>query len=399
MRFMIRSVIVLLGICLAACGGGGGSGGSGGGGEASKSASKVASSPLAASLSSFASSVSVSLSSSASQSSTATASQSSSMASAGQLLALSNPNPSVEAVSLFNYLQDQYGKKTLTGQQESTWASGGALHELNFISNATGGKVPAILGLDYLNHLNASNVAGVTQRAADWYLINNGIPTICWHWGAPTIGDGYENSKKAFDIDKALTVGTAENIAMIRDLDIVAVQLAKLRDKGVPVLWRPFHEFTGTWFWWGMGGADGFKRMWIYMYNYYTVTKGLNNLVWVLGYSGEPKATYYPGDQYVDVAGADTYVNHHGSLKSLYNSVAAIVGSKRPIALHENGPIPDPALVAAEGANWSFFMTWHTSFVTDGIANTSTTLSQAYNHERYITRDELPNLPNYGSAK
>ncbi len=372
--------IVIFGLFLTACAGGGDGGKVG-------AASKISSSLV----SSLSSSVKTS-SSSSSPSSTV-----SSVGGVSGSLKLSNPNPSLGAVALFDYLKDLYKKKTLTGQQESTWATGGALHELNFIFDATG-KAPAVLGLDYLNHLDSAYVAGVTKRAADWYLTNNGIPTICWHWGSPSIGQGYENSKKPFDIDKALTPGTTENIAMLKDLDIVAAELTKLRDQNVPILWRPFHEFTGTWFWWGMGGADKFKRLWIYMYNYYTVDKGLNNLVWVLGYTGEPSAAYYPGDTYIDIAAADTYVTGHGSLKILYDKVATIVGTERPIALHENGPIPDPDAVMMDAANWSYFMTWHTSFLTDGIANTTTTLNKAFNHDHYITRDELPNLPNYKSA-
>lgn len=381
MQFIFQLTYVAIFVFfLTACGG---SGDDGKAGVSSKISSSLASSGMSSATTS-----SSSFSSSSNPSSTRDANES---------LKLSNPHPSLEAVAVFDYLKDQYTKKTLTGQQESTWASGGALHELNFLLDKTG-KAPAILGLDYLNHLDSAYVTGVTQRAADWYKNSNGIPTICWHWGSPTVGQGYENSKKPFDIDKALTLGTTENIAMLKDLDVVAAELAKLRDQNVPILWRPFHEFTGTWFWWGMGGAERFKRLWIYMYNYYTIDKGLNNLVWVLGYTAEPSAVYFPGDVYIDIAAADTYVTGHGSLKALYDKVFSIVGTGRPIALHENGPIPDPDSAITDAANWSYFMTWHTSFLTDGIANTTTTLNKAFNHDHYITRDELPNLPNYKSA-
>lgn len=383
----------LLSLTLTACGGGSG------GTKSNPPVTSTANPSSAASVSSTASSSSqASSSNSSSSSSSKNTVSSTSSAVSTQSLKLSNPTPSREAVALFDYLKDSYRNKTLTGQQESMWMPDGPLHELNFIAKNTGAKAPAILGLDYLNHLNKSEVDGVTQRAADWYLTKGGIPTICWHWGAPTIGQGYDNSKKAFDINKALTEGTTENLAMMKDLDVVAAELTKLRDKGVPVLWRPFHEFTGTWFWWGMGGSEGFKKLWIKMYNYYTIDKGLNNLVWVLGYTGEPKVTYYPGDQYVDIAAADTYVSDNGSLITLYRNVEKIVGKNRPIALHENGPIPDPDKVIADGADWLYFMTWHTSFLTDGKSNTPESLNKAYNHDRYITRDEIPNLPNYKSA-
>jgi mannan endo-1,4-beta-mannosidase len=437
MRFTFRLVItVVLAGCLAACGGGkhGKSQAASSMGAASQlassqaAASQMASSVLASSIqasqlssvqlsSAQASSVPLSSAqpssvqaSSAQVSSTQASSAQPSSAQASSIgivgLTLSNPNATPEAVSLFEYLKDSYKVKTLTGQQESTWMTGGALYELNFISSNTGGKAPAILGLDYLNHRTKAYRDGVTKRAADWYLVKGGIPTICWHWGVPTIGQGYDNSKLEFDIDVALTPGTPENLAMIADLDLIAVELAKLQTQGVPVLWRPFHEFSGSWFWWG-GNATKFKKMWIYMYNYYTVTKGLNNLIWVLGYSSQGmSASYYPGNAYVDVAGTDTYVHDHGSLKSLYTAMVNLVGTARPIVLHENGPIPDPDNVVTDSANWSYFMTWHTTFV-DGtvdnsdpnypnhVYNTAVTLTKAYNHEHYITLDELPNLPNY----
>jgi mannan endo-1,4-beta-mannosidase len=385
--FYRLALTIAIGLTLTACGGGSG------GTKSTPTPVVVATSSSSSSTASLTPS-----SSSAPATSSSSSSSAASSSAVAQSLKLSNPNPSREAVALFDYLKDSYRKKTLTGQQESTWMTDGPLYELNFISKNTGGKAPAILGLDYLNHLDKNYVDGVTLRATDWYLKTGGIPTICWHWGAPTIGQGYDNSKKAFDINKALTEGTTENLAMMKDLDLIAAELTKLRDKGVPVLWRPFHEFTGTWFWWGMGGSENFKKLWIKMYNYYTIDKGLNNLIWVLGYTGEPNASYYPGDQYVDIAGADTYVNDNGSLVTLYNRVEKIVGKNRPIALHENGPIPDPDKVVNDGANWSYFMTWHTSFVTDGKSNTPDSLNKVYNHEHYITKDELPNLPNYKSA-
>ena len=94
---------------------------------------------------------------------------------------LSNPNASERARRLYAYLNAVSGRKTLTGQMESAWHGNPRL-ELNYIQ-ACSGKLPAILGLDYLTPSDNDNV---NDRASRWYLEEGGIPTLCWHWGAPT---------------------------------------------------------------------------------------------------------------------------------------------------------------------------------------------------------------------
>jgi len=98
------------------------------------------------------------------------------------------------------------------------------------------------------------------------------------------------------------------------ELDRVAEALAELRDNGVVVLWRPFHEMTGDWFWWCTkahpGNPEPFKKMWIHMFDYFTKTKKLDNLLWVYSASNrrDPPPDYcYPGDSYVDIVGQDIY--------------------------------------------------------------------------------------------
>ena len=175
---------------------------------------------------------------------------------------LSNPDASPEAKEVYRYIASIYGKAILAGQQESTWVNRNPDDEMDYIKKVSG-KLPAIRGLDYMAY------NGVTERAIAWWQ-KGGIPTICWHWGAPTKGSGYEASKRSIDVNEALTPGTTLNKAMMADLDRTAAELAKLRDAHVPVLWRPFHELNGGWFWWGKGGPDAFKRLWTLMYKQYT---------------------------------------------------------------------------------------------------------------------------------
>lgn len=64
-------------------------------------------------------------------------------------------------------------------------------------------------------------------------------------------------------------------------MDKVGAALQELQNQGVTVLWRPFHEFDGKWFWWCKGGPEYFVRLWQLMYRHFTQDLGLNNLIWV----------------------------------------------------------------------------------------------------------------------
>jgi mannan endo-1,4-beta-mannosidase len=296
----------------------------------------------------------------------------------------SDPSASSDARRLYRYLWSIYGRRTLTGQQERP---AGLRDEIAYLQQTTG-KLPALLGLDYIL---PSEWDGVYDRAVAWHRAG-GIVTLCWHWGAPDIGIGYENSKKDFDIARALVSGTPQNVAMMAQMAAVGDQLARLRDARVPVLWRPFHEFSGDWFWWGKQGPAAFKALWILMFDEYARRRKLDNLLWVLGWAGQNiDPAYYPGRQFVDIAGADIYVDDHGNLAPLFGKVKAIVGDSVPICLHENGPVPNPAALGPE-ADWLWFMTWHSRWLKDPAQNTPDRLAAYFRSDRYVTRDELPRL-------
>ncbi len=299
---------------------------------------------------------------------------------------LSNADACAQARSLYSFLCDTYGSYVLSGQQESTWM-GSVDYEMNIIQNASG-RLPVIRGLDYMG----DDFSGVNRRAKDWYA-KGGIVEICWHCGSDFSGSHTESLETNLNWDRALTPGTNEYNALIAGMDKAAKALLELKEAGIPVVWRPFHEFDGQWFWWGKGGAENFKKLWQIMYNRYTNDWGLNNLIWTLGYSGETKDGWYPGDAYVDIVGADTYVNHTNSLLSMYQNTADI--ADKPVCLHENGPIPDPDHMQADGANWLWFMTWHTSFVDGHAINTTDYLNKVYNSEYVLTLDEIPDIYHY----
>lgn len=297
-------------------------------------------------------------------------------------LSLSNPNASREAAALYKYICDTYGKSIISGQQESTWM-GSEQYEFKYIYENTG-KYPAIRGLDYMN----DDFEGVNRRAEEWHN-RGGIVTICWHCGSDFSHSWDECMKtKISDWDKALTEGTEEYNALIAGMDKGAKALTELRDKGIPVLWRPFHELDGGWFWWSKGGAENFKKLWKIMYDRYTNYWQLDNLIWVFGYSEKGKGydKWYPGDEFVDIVGADSYKD--GANNGLYKKVTDIVGEAVPVCFHECGRIPTVSQLKKDNTKWVWFMTWHTEYITD--KNDTEDLKDIYNDEYVITLDELP---------
>jgi hypothetical protein len=302
-------------------------------------------------------------------------------------LQLSNKKASKEAKALYNYLQDMRGKKMLAGQMVLF----GNVEELEYIQ-ATTGKLPAIRGMDFIDSSRNENEV---KYAEGWWK-KGGIPTIMWHWGAPAMGNGYINSKKTINIDKCFEKGTPEYKAFWKELDEKAELLKKLERAHVPILWRPFHEMNGNWFWWSKAGPKQFKRLWITMYDYYVHKKKINNLIWVLGYANHPDSAWYPGRDYVDIAGADDY-SYGGTHLQMYKKAEAIAGSAMPIPFHECPTPPDPAQSFADGATWSWFMVWHSSFLKKIDPKY---LNSVYNSDLVITLDKVPDIMAvYGKKK
>jgi mannan endo-1,4-beta-mannosidase len=126
------------------------------------------------------------------------------------------------------------------------------------------------------------------------------------------------------------------------------------------------------------------------MYTRYTDYWKLNNLIWVYGYQAKPETPelWYPGDGYVDITGADSY--YGGTQVLLYDRIKLFIGSRKPICFHETGTIPDMTELQVQGADWCYFMTWHTEFITDEKWNTKENLIKIYNSDYAITLDELP---------
>ncbi|HYF70499.1 MAG TPA: glycosyl hydrolase [Ohtaekwangia sp.] len=294
---------------------------------------------------------------------------------------LSSPDPSKEAEALYQYLLDIWGRRMLSGQMWAPWG----MDELKYLKEKTG-KEPALRGIDFIHQRD--NAAEV-RHAIDWWN-SGGIPTIMWHWGAPGIGEGYENSKKEIDIDKCFIEGTKEHKAFWEELKTKADLLEKLRDANVPILWRPYHELNGHWFWYGKQGPERFKRLWITMYNYFVHERKLNNVIWVLCYSSIPDEKWFPGNEYVDIVGSDTYDGGDDPHVRMFTKLQEITKSNpMPICYHECGVPPDPDSCLDKGAMWLWWMEWHTDHLEDIDEEY---LKHVYDHELVITKDELPDI-------
>ncbi|HYP15761.1 MAG TPA: glycosyl hydrolase [Opitutus sp.] len=309
---------------------------------------------------------------------------------------LINPNATVEAKALMSFLVDHYGKAIVSGQQDT--------RDLNYIVAQTG-ELPGLLGLDMMDYSPSRVERGTTSTATetgiDWWANQRGIVTYCWHWNAPKglldtpeqrWWSGFYTSATTFDVAYAMNNPSSEDYALLlRDIDAIAVQLKRLQDAKVPVLWRPLHEAEGGWFWWGAKGPEACKALWRVMYDRLTNLHGLNNLIWVWN-SINP--AWYPGDEYVDIVSMDSYPGNfnYTAQSGSFDRLVALTGHEKLIAMTENGPIPDPDLIQVYDAPWSWFCTWN-GFPQS--ANSVAHLQKVYHHPFVLTLDELPLLAAY----
>ena len=228
-------------------------------------------------------------------------------------------------------------------------------------------------------------IGGHDYTAVAVYLENNGTALD------PNKDYAFYKADTEFDATNATVEGTWENKVFTEDLKNAAAYLKLLRDADIPVLWRPFHEAAGGWFWWGKDAAS-FKSLWIAMFNYFK-TEGLDNLIWVWTTEGND-ADWYPGDQYVDIVGRDVYNKETADCVSEYTSIAENYGNKI-VSLSECGTVGLISEQWASGARWSWFMPWYDGTNEDGspvVHADEAWWKDAMNQEFVVSRDELPSM-------
>lgn len=226
-------------------------------------------------------------------------------------------------------------------------------------------------------------IGGHDYTAVAVYLESNGTALD------PNKDYAFYKADTEFDAANATVEGTWENKVFTEDLKNIAAYLKLLRDADIPVLWRPFHEAAGGWFWWGKDAAS-FKSLWIAMFNYFK-TEGLDNLIWVWTTEGND-ADWYPGDQYVDIVGRDIYNKETADCVSEYTSIAGNYGNKI-VSLSECGTVGLISEQWASGARWSWFMPWYDGTNEDGspvVHADEAWWKDAMSQEFVVSRDELP---------
>lgn len=323
-----------------------------------------------------------------------------------------NSNTSAETKSLLSFLVDNFGKTTLAGQfQNDNLTYTASSSEISYIEK-TSGKYPAIYGTDLINYSPSRVSRGVstiaTEDAIKWSKNENGILSLMWHWNAPTdlidSGEhlwwsGFYTNATTFDIAAVMSDTTSERYQLLlSDIDAIAVQLKKVQNENIPVLWRPLHEAEGAWFWWGAKGPEACKKLWILLYNRLTNYHKINNLLWVWTTSDSDAAlSWYPGDEYVDILSVDVYYAdaEYGTSSFMFDNLRNKFNGKKLLAMSENGPIPDIDKMYQQDAYWSYFCTWTGDYTTNGIANTISHIDEVFNSENVTTLDEL--LPTWNT--
>ena len=182
-----------------------------------------------------------------------------------------NPNAQPEVQRVLDYLEENRGNRLILGQHTQTMEQ----PELEHIRRITG-KLPALCGFELLGYspnirpedsgeecmTEVVNARGTLRKAWEWARLG-GLITFTWHWFSPLGGrdKSFFSENTDFSASRAAQSGTPENAAFLNDLDYMAGLLRPFSDEHIPILWRPFHEAEGSWFWWGREGAEPCKKL------------------------------------------------------------------------------------------------------------------------------------------
>lgn len=272
------------------------------------------------------------------------------------------------------------------------------MEEIDYIRKETG-KEPLLRGFELLayspniNYQNATDECltevyenrNTMKTALKWAKETGGIVTLTFHWFSPL--GGHDKSFYAkntdFDAKKILIEGAPERIAFYRDMDVIAAELKKFQDADIPILWRPFHEANGEWFWWGAKGPVVASKLYRLMFEYYTNVLHLDNLIWVWNC---PVKEAYPGDAYVDIVSMDIYLSNYEKTDyhQQYDQLIQATSPYKTAALAEVGYMPDIQLLSQSHTPWAYYMTWSKEFCIGEQYNSVNQLKSMYQNSYAI---------------
>ncbi|MEW2521549.1 glycosyl hydrolase [Actinacidiphila alni] len=267
------------------------------------------------------------------------------------------------------------------------------------------GKWPGLWGgeLGFTAADIANRQTMINQAKTEW--ANGSLVNLTWHMCRPDVAtcsfeNGGINGSKLSDPDwsQLITNGSSLNNAYKAKLDTAVPYFQQLKDAGIPVLFRPLHEMNEGWAWWGgRPGANGSAKLFQITHDY-LVSKGLTNIIWVWnvkdtdqngGSSGV--SSFYPGDNYVDVASLDPWVKGFPST-DWYQALLNTAHGK-PVSLAEVGTVPTPSQLAAQ-PQWAWFMIW-SDYLTS--ANSTSGLQTTFNSSRVLNQGQIT-LPGGGTT-
>ncbi len=304
-----------------------------------------------------------------------------------------NANATEGAQKLYNFLATNYGVKTVSGMMTGD-VSNSTLKELPDVTEfyKKTGKYPALVGFDFLfaTGVKASDAwyQSYTQMALEaakdlWN--QGGIPAFTWHWKDPSdqidafyTKSGNANEYTEFDFtqgftDPSCTANCTWNTSsetyqqLVNDIDEIADMFLGLQEAGVAAIFRPLHEASGKWFWWGSKGGAAFQALYNLVYDEMVSVKGVNNLVWVWNPEYSNDIGWNPGASKYDVISLDIYDAWDYSTKytKAYSELLTNFGSDKILAVSENGSIPDISVMKSNNIAWSWWMPWYQTW--DGM--------------------------------
>jgi len=287
-----------------------------------------------------------------------------------------NPNATPEAKALLDLYYRISGNYTLTGQHNYPNTKD---HNTRFVHSYLG-QTPVIWSSDMGFAVDGNTDSylarpDIVKEAIRQYK-KGSLITLCWHAVPPTASEpvtfqpvgpvkpdslitiqGQLTDQQFKDV---LTPGTKLYNKWCAQVDSIAVYLKKLQEANVPVLWRPYHEMNGNWFWWGgrvgqNSTADLYRQIYDRMVNFHK----LNNLVWVWNVDRPTLpirkfSNFYPGDKYFDIASLDVYGSDFN--QAYYDSLLVLAHGK-PILLGEVGNPPSVEVLKKQ-PKWASWVIW-----------------------------------------